>query len=256
MNIRPSVTRKATLTARAILVTVAFALLAFSLPPEVSAQKKITRKYPARKNVRLELRNLSGSITIESWERNEILVTASMYSPTAQFTPAEGDGRLEIDVVRENRGRMVGDVNFNIKVPVNSTLDIETKRGNITINSIRGTSVRARVSTSGDIELTDIRASEVIAENGLGNLIFDGQLVSGGSYVFKTLSGDINIRIPGDSAFSLMAAGQAKGINLNSFANPGLSFVGDGRKVYGNVGDGRASVTVLNQHGKISFIAR
>jgi hypothetical protein len=120
--------------------------------------------------------------------------------------------------------------------------------------------VRARVSTNGDIELTGIRASEVIAENGVGHLLFDGELVAGGAYTLKSLSGDINIRIPGNSSFSLVASGQPKSINLNSFASPTLNIVADGRKVYGDVGQGGGgrlpTLTVFNQRGSISFIAR
>lgn len=258
MNIRTSDTRSQTLTARAILSLLALAVLLFNLPAAAYAQKKVTRKYPAQNNVCLEMKNISGSITIEAWERNEILVTARIFSPDANFTPEQSEGCFGIDVVRDNRGRMVGDVNFNIKVPVNSTVNIETRRGNISINNIRGNMVRARVSTSGDIDLTGIRVNEVIAESGMGNILFDGEL-TGGSYTFKSLSGDINIRIPNNSSFSLVANGQPQAINLNSFASPDLSFIGDGRKVYGNVqrGGGPSSkLTVFNQRGSITFISR
>ena len=81
--------------------------------------------------------------------------------------------------------------------------------------------------------------------------------MAGGSYTFKSLSGDINISIPRNSAFSLVASGQPQSIDLNAFDTRGLSNVGGGRKIYGNVGDGpRATLTVFNQRGKISFIAR
>ena len=45
------------------------------------AQQRITRRYPAGKNVRLELRNLSGTITVETWDRDEIKLTATLESP-------------------------------------------------------------------------------------------------------------------------------------------------------------------------------
>jgi DUF4097 and DUF4098 domain-containing protein YvlB len=259
MNKRMPDTRKSSLAARAVLTVVALGVLVNLLSLNAFAQKSITRKYPAQKNVRLEVRNVSGTITVETWEKNEILVTAKLYSPNAQFTPEQTPTCFGIDIVRDNRGRMVGDINFTVKVPVNSNVDIETKRGNISINNVRGGMVRARVSTSGDIELTGIRASEVIAENGVGHMLFDGELVAGGSYTFKSLSGDININIPRNSSFSLVASAPPQSINLNSFASPQLSFVADGRKVYGNVGPGGGrlpSLTVFNQRGKISFIAR
>jgi len=259
MNIRMLDTRYRSFTARAVLTVFALVILVPAISADVYAQRSVTKKYPAQKNVRLEVRNISGTITVEAWEKNEISVTAKLFSPNATFTPEQTPNCVGIDIVRDNRGRMVGDINFTVKVPVDSTVDIETKRGNISINNVRGGMVRARVSTSGDIELTGIRASEVIAENGVGDMVFDGELVAGGSYTFKSLSGNININIPRNSSFSLVASAQPQSINLNSFASPELSIVADGRKVYGNVGGGGGrlpSLTVFNQRGRISFIAR
>jgi len=257
MNILNLDARRRSSAARAVLTMAALALIAHAVSPAAFAQRSITRKYPASKNVRFEVRNISGTITVETWEKNEILVTAKLYSPDAKFTPEQTESCVGIDIVRDNRGRMVGDINFIVKVPVNSTVDIETKRGNISINNVRGGMVRARVSTSGDIDLTGIQSSEVIAENGVGHMLFDGELLAGGSYTFKSLSGDINISIPRNSSFSLVASGQPQSIDLNTFDTRGLSNVGGGRKVYGNVGDGpRATLTVFNQRGRISFIAR
>ncbi|HYJ47060.1 MAG TPA: DUF4097 family beta strand repeat-containing protein [Pyrinomonadaceae bacterium] len=258
MNIRPPDTRYPILKARAVLSLSALAVLLLSFSANALAQRTITKKYPAQRNVRFEMKNISGSITIEAWEKNIIEVAATVYSPAAQFTPEQTEGCVGIDVVRDNRGRMVGDINFRIKVPVNSTVNIETKRGNISINNIRGDMVRAHVSTSGDVELTGLRANQVIAESGMGNIFYDGEL-TGGTYTFKSLSGDITIRIPANSSFNLVANGQAQSIDLNVFASPGLSFVGDGRKVYGNVDRGagpRSSLVIFNQRGRISFLGR
>src|SRR4051812_9107174 len=258
MNIRPPDTRYSKIKARAVLSLFALVALLTSGAADAFGQRTITKKYPAQQNVRFEMKNISGSITIEAWERNIIEVAATVYSPAAQFTPEQSEGCVGIDVVRDNRGRMVGDINFKVRVPVNSTVNIETKRGNISISNIRGDMVRAHVSTSGDVELVGLRANQVIAESGIGNILFDGEL-TGGTYTFKSLSGDINIRIPTHSSFNLVANGQAQSIDLNVFASPDLSFVGDGRKVYGNVtrGEGaRSSLVIFNQRGRISFMGR
>jgi DUF4097 and DUF4098 domain-containing protein YvlB len=260
MKIRTLDTRHRTLTARGVLTVIALAIFVHVISTDAYAQRSITRKYPAQRNVRLEVKNISGTITVEAWEKNEISVTAKLFSPNAQFTPEQTPSCVGIDIVRDNRGKMVGDINFTVKVPVNSTVDIETKRGNISINNVRGEMVRARVSLSGDIELTGIRASEVIAESGVGDTVFDGELVEGGSYVFKSLAGNININIPRNSSFSLSASAQPGSIKLNSFASPELNIVADGRKVYGDVRRDNVGqlprLTVFNQRGTIAFSAR
>jgi hypothetical protein len=246
------------LTARVLLVLAAFSILSFSTALSALAQRSFSKTYPVRRDVRLVLINWSGSIKVETWDRNEIKISADMESPAARFSPEMGDTGLKIDVINSNRGRGdVGSVNFRIYVPVNSTVDLETKRGDIHVRGVQGSMVRARIGLEGDIQLTDIRSFIVQAENIMGDILFDGELVSGGSYDIKSMQGNINIRIPDDSAFRLVAtAPLTRSITLGSFAHSGLSFISDGRKVVGNVGDGRASLNITNQRGTISFLRR
>lgn len=242
---------------RLILALASAAVMLFAATA-THAQHSFSRTYPARKNVRLDVTNRTGAITVTGWNRNEIKVTASLESPAARFTPEVNDEGLVIDVVSPNRGRGdVGSVNFNIFVPFDSTVDIETLMGDVRVTDVHGQSVRAHVGSSGDIALVDIRSASVMAESTSGQIFFDGELLAGGTYKFSTVEGDINIRIPNNSDFRLSAtAPMSRRIMLGAFSNATLSFIGEGRKVVGNVGDGRASLTILNQRGSISFLAR
>jgi DUF4097 and DUF4098 domain-containing protein YvlB len=223
----------------------------------VSAQKSVTRRYPAGKNVRLELKNLSGTITVETWDRDEIKLTATLESPSAQFTPRQTENGVTVDVVADNRGRSdVGDVNFNIYVPASSSVDLETKRGQITVSNLHGGLLRAHVSSEGDIILSGIGADRVFASNTMGDIFFDGKLASGGTYEFKSNSGNITLRIPSDSAFRLVAWTSTRKLEMGPFWNNSMKSLGDGRKVTGDVGDGRSSVSITNYQGIISFRPR
>lgn len=240
---------------RGSLVTI-IALLCVSLTTSF-AQQRVSKRYPTGKNVRLQLKNVQGTITVESWDRDEIKVSATLESPSAVFTPRLLSDGLSIDVMGDNRGRGdVGDVNFKIQVPVNTSVDVETRRGDIHVSNVRGASVRARVSSEGDIDLTGITATQVVASNTTGDILFDGEFVRGGTYEFQSGHGAINIRIPGDSAFRLVAATASKKIELGHFWNNSFQSLGGGRKYVGDVGDGRASVSVTNLSGSISFIRR
>lgn len=223
----------------------------------VYAQHNVSKRYPAGKNVRVELKNISGTITVESWNKDEIKISASMEAPKAHFAPrVVGDG-VVIDLMSDNRGRGdIGEVNFKIQVPVNSSVDLETKRGNITVSDIRGGLVRAHVTTEGDIVLNGINATQVLAQNTIGNIHFDGEFSRGGTYHFQSTKGDISIRIPPDSAFRLVAAAPTKKIELGQFWNNGFKNLGDGRKFVGDVGDGRSSVMVTTFQGSITFLRR
>ena len=244
---------------RAVLSGVLILLASAVLTGTVWGQspQKLSKRYPAGKNVRIELKNVSGTIEVESWNKDEIKLTATMESPTANVVPRQYQSTLVVDVMGDNRERGdVGDVNFKLQVPVNSSVDLETKRGQISVSNLRGASVRAHVSTEGDITLSNIVATSVIAQNTIGQIFFDGEFSRGGTYEFKSNKGDITVRIPGDSAFRLVAASSARRITLNQFWNDGFKTTGGGRRVIGDVGDGRSSVSVINFSGSITFLRK
>lgn len=234
-----------------------FVLICAFSPSSVYAQNRVSKRFPAGKNVRVELKNISGTITVESWNRDEIKITAILETPTANVSPKLMGECLSIDVMGDNRGRGdVGNVNFKIQLPQDSSVDIETRRGDITISNIRGGLVRAHISTEGDITLSGISATQVLAQNTIGNIFFDGGFSRGGTYQFQSTKGDISVRIPSDSAFRLVAAAPTKKIALGEFWNNGFKNLGDGRKFVGDVGDGRSSVMVTTFQGSITFLRR
>lgn len=245
---RPS-TRAALVALGAVLALTSTSLIA-------QAQQKLSKRYQTSKNVRIELRNISGTIVVESWNKDEIRLTATIESKNASVVPKHIDECLVVDVMSDNRGKGdVGDINFKLQVPINSSVDLETRRGNIYVANIRSGLVRAHVSSEGDIELSNVIASHVIAQNVMGNIFFDGEFSRGGTYEFKSNKGDITIRIPGNSDFRLVAASPARRIALNDFWNNNFK-TQDGRRYVGDVGDGRSSVSVTNFSGQITFLRR
>src|SRR6266550_2693929 len=140
------------------------------------AQQKVSRRFPAGKNVRFELKNVTGTITVETWQRDEIMVTALMDNRKATFNPRQTDTGLVIDIVGDNRGRGdIGDMNFKIQLPVRSSVDLETRSGQINVSNIQGDLVRAHIWTSGDIQLLGVNAARVFASNTSGDIFFHGE---------------------------------------------------------------------------------
>jgi DUF4097 and DUF4098 domain-containing protein YvlB len=232
-------------------------LFALALAPAAFAQQKFSKTYRTpRRNIRLQLTNRSGTIEIEGWDRSEIRVSADMDSPAAKFTPVVDDEGLVIDVKNDTRGREgLGDVNFKVQVPSDASVDLETRIGNITVRNVRGAMLRAEVKSSGDIDLTGIRAFKVMASNITGNILFDAELLSGGFYDLKSTQGNINVRLSGASGFTLIAtAPRTRNIDLGNLSTRGnFSFQGDSRRVVGRVGDGSATLTTTNLRGSIGF---
>lgn len=225
---------------------------------EVSAQKRFSKSYPAGQSVRLQLMNRSGMVTVEGWNRSEINISAYLEAPAANIVPQSLSGTIYINMIRDNQGRNdVGNVNFTIKVPFSTMVDIETKMGNLTVTNVRGALVRAHITSEGDITLTNIASNVVSAQNGIGDIFFDGEIQSGGNYRFTSIRGNINLRIPFSSSFKLIAtAPSTRSIDLGTFSSGNMRFVSDGRRVVGEAGNGDATLTVTNQRGNISFIRR
>lgn len=240
----------------AILLSVVF-FFAFSATDSF-AQKRFSKTYPAVKNVRLQLTNRLGTVIVEGWDKDKIEINASLEAPAANIIPQNLSGKILINVVQDNQDRgEVGSCNFLIRVPYSSSVDIETRMGNLSVSNISSGFVRAHVSSEGDITLTNISADSVIAENVIGDIFFDGGIQSNGAYRFTSTRGNINLRIPLNSSFRLMAtAPSTRNISLGGFSNNGLNFVSDGRRVIGRIGDGSATLSVTNQRGSISFINR
>lgn len=253
----PNFSRKLNARRTTILILVSVVLFFGVSAGEASAQKRFSRTYPATKNVRLQLLNRSGTITVEGWDRPEISISAYLEAPAAAVVPQSLSGTIVMDLVRENQGKNVGNVNFQIRVPRSSIVDIETRMGNLSVTNVSGGLVRAIVTTEGDITLTNIYAAAVDAQNGIGDIFFDGEMRNGGQYRFTSMKGNINLRIPFESSFRLTAtAPSTRNIDLGPFRGGNMRFVSDGRRVAGQAGDGSANVTVTNQRGAISLIRR
>jgi len=241
------------------ILSAAFSILiVLSAASFALAQQKISRKYPAGKNVRFELKNVTGTITVETWDRDEIQVTAFLDNRKATFNPRMTEAGLVIDIVGDNRGRNdVGDMNFKIQLPARSSVDLETRSGQINVRNVQGELVRAHIWTSGDIQLDNINAARVFASNTSGNIFFDGEFTAGGTYEFKSGRGTISLQLPASCGFHLVATSSVKAISMGPFWDERkLKLLGEGRRITGDVGDGRASVTITNFQGDIKFFRR
>ncbi len=138
-----------------------------------------------------------------------------------------------------------------------TTIDIETRIGNLNVSNVQGGYVRAHISSEGDITLTNIGSSGVSAKNVIGDIFYDGLIQPNAVYNFKSTRGNINIRIPIQSNFKLVAtAPSTRNINLGAFKNKNMKYFGNGRRLVGKFGTGAASINVINQRGKISFLQR
>ena len=105
MKLRFSIRR---LSVRASFFTLGAFLALMALSSLAFAQEKLSKRYAAGKNVRIELRNISGTIVVESWNKDEIRLSATIEAKGTHVTPKQINDSLVVDVMSENRGK--GDV--------------------------------------------------------------------------------------------------------------------------------------------------
>ena len=120
-----------------ILLSVVF-FFASSAATDIFAQKRFSKTYSASKNVRLQLTNRTGTVTVEGWDKDQIQISAYLEAPAANIVPVSLSGTILINVVRDNQGRNdVGNVNFLVRVPYTSTVDIETRMVNLNVINVQ-----------------------------------------------------------------------------------------------------------------------
>lgn len=218
-----------------------------------AAQRKFHETYDTRSDVSFELENLSGSVRVEVWNQPRIEVRAEM-EKAARIRPTLSNNNLTINVVRDNGVRDdMGDINFTVRVPVGSSVALKTKMGNLRVSGVRGSFVRASVVLEGDVEIVGVDVGSVFASSMMGNIFFDGNLHGNGNYVLESRQGDINIHIPVDSRFQLVASAPvARRIELGPFARF-IRRPGDARRLHASIAGGGAMLSITNRHGGIAF---
>jgi hypothetical protein len=235
-----------------------FMLASVMSVPSVFGQRKITTVLPAGKSIKLQLVNREGTVTVEGWDREQVQIVATVENSGTSIEPQVSQYAIVINVVKNNQGKSgLGSVNFAVKVPIGSSVDIETMIGNLNIANLSGALVRAVISSEGDITLTNVFANNVTATNRIGDIFFDGDFKSEGFYNFKSMSGNINLRVPLTSSFRFTAtAPLSRNIFMGSFVTAATNTINDGQRIVGRFKEGAANLVVTNQRGTISFIAR
>lgn len=160
----------------------------------------------------VDLRNLSGDITITGWERGEARVQASTARGRLRWRLSSSRITVEVEPVR---GR-TGDSPIQVSVPAGVRVIARSTSGDVIV---RGVSGAVNVSsTSGDIEVVDatdrvelesvsgdVRASRIRGELDAGSVSGEVELddVEGRAVRVESTSGDLvltNVRSPDVSA--------------------------------------------------------
>lgn len=133
------------------------------------AEDSIKRRVAANPRGEVVISNVSGSVSVTAWNRNEVDVRGEISSGVERVDVLTDGSRTIVKVIRPGNSSK-GSADLTIQVPVGASLDISTVSAEISAGGVTG-AMRLK-SVSGDIR----------AERPQGDA------------EFKTVSGDVNIR--------------------------------------------------------------
>jgi hypothetical protein len=165
-----------------------------------------------------------------------------------------GGGEPRINAAQSSRQRVKvkvtgrGRVDFDVRVPASTRLDLLTFRGTISVVDLDG-QVRARIASVGDIELSRLRSQQVEGHSHNGTVRFSGALHSKGNYSLKSYSGRVEVAVPDDADFKLLASTHQGGFDLGGFP---MRYDRQERDVVEAVsGNGHSKLYLWTQEGRI-----
>ncbi len=163
---------------------------------------EIKKTFPAGAEGVLEMRNVSGDITVQAWPQNSVEIVESLRMEV--FTEEEArhvrdaseasysQSGNRIIVEGRDRSRRSVDSHFKVNVPATFGLDLNTSGGNVSVYRVKGaTTLR---TSGGDIDLIETGGTVRASTSGGNVTVRDAE----GDIVTKTSGGNLDLeRIKG-----------------------------------------------------------
>ncbi|HKV09267.1 MAG TPA: DUF4097 family beta strand repeat-containing protein [Thermoanaerobaculia bacterium] len=273
----------------ALLALLSLVFAAASAEAAVTLKDRFQQTYPLQAGGLVTLDNVNGGVTIEAWDKNEVLViadkevkaktddAAKKAMQQVQIQVNKGAGRLDVVTKLPKReggflewmtGNNVNiNVKYQVKVPRKAALDIETVNGGIRLAGTHGKATAETVNGALEIDgvhgnlhlettngaITVARsAGAVDAETTNGGIEVELTEVPDGSDLsFETTNGGVTVRLPRDIRVSLDAA-TSNGRVDSDFDVDGA----DGksrRHLAGDINGGGGKLRVRSTNGSVSI---
>lgn len=192
-------------------------------------------------NGQINVEGIDGAVTLNSTNGD---IEASDLSGGATVGTVNGDVKL-----REIGGKLnITTTNGDVELEDGSVTEatVRTTNGEVTLE---GVSNNLDVETvNGEVKIGDARDGRLRIETANGDIEYEGSLAPGGANAVTTLAGDVRIRLPDDSGFSLNA-NTISGDLETSFDLQNRQE--DGRNLRGTVGGGQATLEIETTNGDV-----
>ena len=228
--------------------------------------ERFEQTYPLNANGRVSVSNVNGSITVETWDRQEVKLE---YVKTAENSERLSEVEVSIDARqdyfqvetdydnlkrgnnRESRHNGRLQVEYRLMVPRNAILDeIETVNGSINISNTANSTKASAVN--GEVRATNLRGTANLSTvNGTVVAEFD-RLDTTNKISLDTVNGQVNLVIPSD-ANATIKADTLNGNIENDFGLPVRKGQYVGKDLYGKIGNGSIQIKLNSVNGGLSI---
>lgn len=162
------------------------------------ANQQIERRAPLAADATVEISNVSGSISVSGWNRDEVEVTGSM----GEHSSLEFDSNTQRATIKIATQRFFWWSNesatLNVRVPIRSRLVVAAVSADTTVQAVHGSlklqSVSGGINAeawSEDLEAKTV-SGDVTVSGHQGNAVFDLSSVSG-DFKISGIGGEINV---------------------------------------------------------------
>ena len=170
-------------------------LLLAIFPVHVSADREVSESRKAAPEGSVRIENLSGSVTVEGWNRSELSVTGTLGDDVERLdiTGDEKNRRISVKIPRNRSGKDLQSV-LRIRLPVASDVHVETVSADIDVSGIEGILKAETVSGAVAVDAASPRvvAGSVSGEVRLRLKSSEAEVTSvSGSVSFELDSGEV-----------------------------------------------------------------
>ena len=147
------------------------ALATLAVPCAARAGEEINRSTTADPAGTVEVSNITGSVKVVGWARNEVQVTGELGEGAERLEFTKGDKVTRIAVITPNHSGHADDSDLEISVPVGSSLSINTVSADVTVQNVHG--AQRLQTVSGDVQ-TQSSGEDVECRTVSGDVMIDG----------------------------------------------------------------------------------
>jgi DUF4097 and DUF4098 domain-containing protein YvlB len=127
-------------------------LLLLAAPLALAGERGVERRVEADADGTVIIENITGSIVVEGWDREEVHITGTLGEDVEELKVKAGGRKTRIEVKYPRNQRNINDgADLVIRVPAGSRVEVECVSAPITVNGVSGPVYAS--SISGDVEV-------------------------------------------------------------------------------------------------------